>query len=122
MLPLVALSLRLFGFQKTYQWLEVPASSPKSVSPQKTSDSVDRAARHHPFHRPTCLSRSLVLWYLLRRRGSPAEVRIGVQTTKGHFAAHAWVEQDGQVMNDTPDIGQRYSAIDLSAVANARRW
>lgn len=118
LLPLVALALRLFGFQKTYDWLDEPLPPNQSASPEATYRSVDLAARHIPFHRPTCLSRSLVLWHLLRRRGSPAEIRIGVQTADGQFRAHAWVEWDGKVINDAPDIALRFSPIDLSAYSN----
>jgi hypothetical protein len=68
---------------------------------------VDVAARHLPW-RPTCLPRSLVLWFLLRRQGVPAELRIGIQKHDRQLEAHAWVEVDQRVVNDTPDIAARY--------------
>jgi hypothetical protein len=49
-----------------------------------------------------CLMRSLVLTGLLAKRGIYGKVIIGVQTTP-KFAAHAWVEVDGQAVLPTND-------------------
>jgi len=51
----------------------------------------------------TCLSRSLTLWWILRRQGIASELRIGVSKDDGEFAAHAWVELDGIPINNTPE-------------------
>ena len=48
--------------------------------------------------RALCLQRSAVLVRLLRSNGVPAQVIIGAQ--KLPFKAHAWVEIDGQIIND----------------------
>lgn len=45
----------------------------------------------------TCLTRAFVLYYLLRRAGNPAELRIGVRRGAGReLAAHAWLVRQGQ--------------------------
>jgi len=44
-----------------------------------------------------CLIRSLTLTALLARRGIPTTVVIGVRT-EPEFAAHAWVEHDGEAL------------------------
>jgi len=41
-----------------------------------------------------------VLWWLLRRRGIAAELRIGARKEFDRFEAHAWVEADSAVLND----------------------
>lgn len=64
--------------------------------------------------RPRCLVRSLVLWSVLRRRGIPAELRLGVARAGG-FAAHAWVEVDGTAVNDAPDVAARYAPFAQAA-------
>jgi hypothetical protein len=71
---------------------------------------VNLASRHTPMP-ATCLSRSLVLCWLLRRRGIPCELRIGVQLVRGKLDAHAWVEHEGIPINDTQDVAQRYAAF-----------
>lgn len=49
-----------------------------------------------------CLPRSLTLASLLRDRGIPAEVVIGVALRDGRLSAHAWVEVDGAALNERP--------------------
>ena len=77
---------------------------------------VDVAARHLPWQ-PSCLPRSLVLWFLLRRQGVPAELRLGVQKRRQQLEAHAWVEVDHRVVNDAPDIAAEYPPFENIADA-----
>lgn len=114
LLPVVAVSLRLAGFQKTYRWLEGYQPTDVKVGGAPTGESVDIAARNFPLYRPTCLPRSLVLWHMLRRQGEPAELHIGVRRIDGDFNAHAWVEQGGMVINDAPDVAERFVPVDLA--------
>ena len=39
-----------------------------------------------------CLDQSLVLWWMLRRRGVAADMHIGGRKEAANFEAHAWVE------------------------------
>ena len=48
--------------------------------------------------RARCLEQSLALYVLLRRRGVPAELKLGVQPYP--FNAHAWVELNGSPLNE----------------------
>ena len=64
----------------------------------------------------SCLRQSLLVWWLLRRKGVPAELRIGVRKQEG-FAAHAWVELAGQPVNDAPDVAERFAPFDDSLSA-----
>jgi hypothetical protein len=50
-----------------------------------------------------CLQRSLVLLWLLRRRGIESELRIGVRKDGSALTAHAWIEMAGEFLNDSPD-------------------
>jgi hypothetical protein len=61
----------------------------------------------------SCLRLSLLVWWLLRRKGVPAELRIGVRQ-HGGFSAHAWVELAGQAVNDAPDVAERFAPFDGS--------
>ena len=59
---------------------------------------VDGRLRHLPGD-TRCLTRSLVLMHMLSRRGlARSVVVIGVRA-KPKFGAHAWVELDGQTLN-----------------------
>ena len=57
-----------------------------------------------------CLQRSAATACLLRRYGVPAQMMIGVQQLP--FKAHAWVEVDGQVINDKSYMRDVYTLLD----------
>ena len=61
-----------------------------------------------------CLGRSLLLWFLLRRRGMDAELVVGTQSAvTDEWMAHAWVELDSQPVNDAADVGDHYVSFGL---------
>lgn len=70
--------------------------------------SVDKATMYYPKH-ALCLQRSAVATCLLRRQGVPAEMVIGCR--KMPFHSHAWVEVDGEVVNDKKKVPQFYSIL-----------
>lgn len=46
-----------------------------------------------------CLTQALVLKWRLQKAGEESDIHIGVRKNEdGEFAAHAWLEQDGQVL------------------------
>jgi hypothetical protein len=57
-----------------------------------------------------CLQRSAATAVMLRRNGIVADLVLGVQQVP--FRAHAWVEVEGQVVNDKPYISSLYSTLD----------
>lgn len=76
---------------------------------------VERAAYHVAVAaaffpgRAVCLEQSLALYLLLRRRGVPAELRLGVQAYP--FYAHAWVEVDGAPVNEDPETVDKFRTL-----------
>lgn len=56
--------------------------------------------------RAVCLEQSLALYVLLRRRGVPAELRLGVVPSPFH--AHAWVEVDGAPLNEDAETVAKF--------------
>lgn len=106
-LSLVGLTLRVFGFQRVVQRARVPILTHGQMPDVENlrrgryyARKIDAAARRHVLP-ARCLHRSLVLHQWLRQEGVPSELRIGVRKDAGAFRAHAWVEIDGQVVNDT---------------------
>ena len=75
---------------------------------QAVGETVNIASRHMPFL-ATCLTRSLVLTWMLRRRGVRSDLRIGVHLARGTLYAHAWVECDGVPVNDRADIATEFA-------------
>lgn len=116
----IRLALASLGFRRVHGLLSrwVAASAPGAQRPPAlraaqaaaTLRALDRAAGCGP-SRPSCLPRSLTLWWLLRRQGMPAELRIGVRREGDRLEAHAWVEQDGVVLGDHADVHDRFHAF-----------
>jgi hypothetical protein len=61
---------------------------------------VDRVADLLPWH-PVCLPRAVATRTLLRRRGVPCELHLGISGTDP-LAAHAWVTAGGGVVQGGP--------------------
>ena len=124
LLPMVAVLLRLLDYPRTLRLLSrwLPADPRQNEIPEDAMAYALRlgrlakiAGRYVPTN-GSCLRQSLLVWWLLRRRGVPAELRIGVQKQEG-FSAHAWVELDGQPVNDAPDVAERFAPFDDSLSA-----
>lgn len=58
-----------------------------------------------------CLTRSLVLQWMLRRRGVASQLRIGVKRHHQQLSAHAWVECRGVPVNDKSDVADEYAVF-----------
>jgi hypothetical protein len=79
----------------------------------ETARRVAAAAAFYPA-RVRCLEQSLALCTLLRRRGVDASLRIGVQPRP--FAAHAWVEAGGRVINEDAEVAATFTTFTLEEV------
>lgn len=105
-LPWIEIGLRLRGLRWTQAQLArfVPTRPIRDdISPEVINMLVRWAAAAVPFP-ATCLRRSLVLWWLLKRRGVASEIKIGAQRNTGPFKAHAWVEWDGGQSDSPPEL------------------
>lgn len=113
--PLFWLALRKLGLSRVQRWIE-RASIGETVN--LAADQVAALGRvvniaaNHTLMPVSCLSRSLVLLWILRRHGIRAVLRIGVQLETGALVAHAWVEYGQRPVNDAPDIAERFKAFD----------
>jgi len=72
---------------------------------------VNRAGRLSPWPN-TCLSRSLLLSWLLSGRGVAHQLRIGVRKQNGELFAHAWVDALGVPINDRATIAEDFAVFD----------
>ena len=124
LLPMISLSLRIRGFRATQQSLQSFPFFSKAVkhSPENVADSerlrlvvrMVNAAVRHGWARPTCLEKSLALWWLLRRHGIASSVRIGARAAGGKLEAHAWVEREGAALNEPAGEHRHYAAFDAA--------
>lgn len=112
-LALVDLLMKVLGFARFYRlvrgWPTRQGLTPGPGAAEALCATVDRAAVYY-FKRAWCLQRSATTACLLRRKGIPAQLVIGVE--RFPFYAHAWVEVDGRVVNDSPQVKKRYTVIE----------
>jgi hypothetical protein len=120
LLPFVHWLLSWMGYVRLTKLIE--KSIQLKLTPEKLSESklLERAevaahmvsiAAHHGFFQASCLRRSLALAVLLRRENIPSEICFGLRLSDQNLEAHAWVEVQGTVVNDRPDIRQQYSLM-----------
>ena len=93
MLPLTKLALASFGFKRMLRWANCELGDSQQIEHIDVFWILELAEKvsNHGIVRVTCLPRSLLLCRLLRKRGFPAELKIGVHENLEVFLAHAWV-------------------------------
>lgn len=113
---LVELALRILSFQGLLNlskkiFLKRKDDSVLTPAPtvMRLSWLVEVAGRYAPV-KATCLKRALVLSWLLGRRGTHTELRMGVARHKGRLKAHAWLNLDGQVIIGHQEL-ERYDTL-----------
>jgi len=120
LLKLIDLGLRLSGYRRVCRWLLrlSPAPDPTRVDyPHAFAVArIINTAAHHPQVRATCLPRTLLAWWVLRWVGIPSDIRIGVN----HDGGHAWIEHNGQVVNDRLNIIDDYTVTYSDELAPER--
>ncbi len=104
--------LKLVSFATLYhivkRWpVKARAARPKTV--EEVSEAVATAVTWYP-KQALCLQRSAATTCLLRSSGVSAQMIIGCQRLP--FLAHAWVEVDGQVINDKKRVQDLYKVLD----------
>jgi hypothetical protein len=78
-------------------------------SAQEICRAMDLACIWYP-KEVLCLQRSASTACLLKAHGVAAEMVIGAQQIP--FKAHAWVEVNGEVVNDKPYMSEMYAVLD----------
>jgi hypothetical protein len=106
-LTFVDASLRLLGLKRSVAIARrLAAGRPERIEGVRpllgeTMRRVSTVAAFYP-RRALCLEQSLLLYILLRRRGIPVELRLGVQPFP--FVAHAWIEYQSRPVNESEDF------------------
>ena len=119
------IALRLIGFRRWKRILWISSGGKKLAEKSLSRDDmkiaeavyavVDMVARNTPGRLITCLPRSLTLWWILRRQGVEAELRMGVRKDSERIAAHAWVVCHGTVIGETEH--DQFMPFEIEALA-----
>lgn len=93
----VPVALRALSFRATLAvcdaWPKTPGAR---ANAHVLARRVDRwLANGRSLWRPTCLTRTLVLYTMLRQHGHRPRLHIGTHGPTPHFRAHAWVSLGG---------------------------
>jgi hypothetical protein len=111
-LAVMQVLLRVAGYQRAVRW-----ARRTELGHYRGADALGRArelafwiavASQHHFVSAHCLQCSLVLYQWLWQEGLPSDLRIGVRKVRGEIRAHAWVEYQGQVVNDQETAVSRF--------------
>lgn len=117
MLTLTRLGLRGLGFRRWQRLLSrLTPAAPGGVEIGESLLDRCRAmarveqsvARRLPFQ-SNCLDQSVALWWMLRRRGVAAEIRIGGRKEAANFEAHAWVEAGRHRLPDGDEVHPHFA-------------
>jgi hypothetical protein len=116
--------LRMFGVVRTRRWLERLSrnAAPRGADAEdlqfakRLTHLTDIAGRRGAVT-ATCLRQSLLIYWLLRRRGLAPELKIGVRKEQATFDAHAWVELQGVALGQLDLAHSPFPDRDWSAPA-----
>jgi hypothetical protein len=120
LLPVIHFGLLLLGYYRLREVMEklIPLKTiDRSVSETKVLQRARQVARivsvaaQHGLYKATCLRRSLLAWGFLRRARIQSEICFGVRMSNGKLEAHAWVEYNGTVVNDSATVRENYEAL-----------
>jgi len=119
LLPLLDAGLRILGYRRFRAFLA--AHPPHLPQYGGTETEALEASRHiaylvtvassYGLYHPGCLRRSLLIWWLLRRRGIQTDLRIGVKKLEGQLYAHAWIRLGDEIINDGVEVERAFSAF-----------
>jgi hypothetical protein len=112
LLLIVDVALRAFGYARVVRVAErLAKTNVASADAAMVGDvitQVIRATALYPF-RSECLEQSVCAFFLLRRRGLPVQLRLGVQPYP--FAAHAWVELNGVPVTESVEMVSKFAIL-----------
>ena len=113
LLPVVHAGLLFLGFHRLQRVMEWLSPLPSIVTPASETGILERAreiarivaiAAEHGVYNATCLRRSLLVWWLLRRKGIQSNICFGVRMLDRKLEGHAWVEYNGLIVNDSRSV------------------
>lgn len=122
LLPMLRVAITLVGFARVMRWVESTSRMGREASVQEAqalARLVNLAGAHVPGG-ATCLSRSVLLHWFLLRRGMHSQLRIGVRLTEAGLDAHAWVQYQGQLVNDRADTCASFLPFERPVTAAPR--
>ena len=119
LLPTVRLALNFTSVTRLQEFGGGRVRGPLTnrLPPQVTARIV-RIAAEHGFYHAKCLEQSLVLRWLLYRRGIDAQIFFGTRKEDEQMQAHAWVEVNGVALTEDDAVHQHFSRFEELTPSN----
>jgi len=120
LLPVIHIALLLLGYHRLrgvmeklipLQPIDATISETEILGRAREIARIVSIAAQHGLYKGTCLRRSLLAWWFLRREGIQSEICFGVRMIDRQLEAHAWVERNGTVINDSAKVHENYQAL-----------
>lgn len=119
LLPLVGLGLRVLGYGRCARLLSSTlrkgsrglVCEAESIAIAESLAVLVRIASGNGVHAASCLDQSLALWWLLRRRGVKAAIKLGGRLSDGQLQAHAWVVCHGIKLDENREVERDFSFL-----------
>lgn len=107
------LALRLLPLRRAIALADSwPRVAPRLAAPEALARRVHRWLRRGrgPWT-PTCLTRAVVLYAMLRQHGHHPTIHLGVAGGADRFDAHAWVSVNGRCIGDVAPSERGYREL-----------
>ena len=114
LLPVVRVALKFVtvaGLQRVGARTATERQPDTRLSPESIARLVRVAAERGPC-RARCLPQSLVLRWLLSRRGLEGRIVFGARKTNAQMQAHAWVEVNGVALSQDHGVYRDFSPFE----------
>ncbi len=124
---LIRLGFHLVGVTRTSSLLELWSRSARNIDPAEPgvliqeSVRIQRIVRNSTGLCGTCLTRSLALQAILRKRGVLTDLRVGVRKESGLMEGHAWLEYQDLPINESRVLVATYVLFDAASQFSAWR-
>jgi hypothetical protein len=120
LLPIIHFALSFLGYYRLQRLMDKLFPLKLSNTPRPETEILHQAreiarivsiAAQHGFFRASCLRKSLLVWWFLRRQGVQSNICFGVQMIDHQLEAHAWVEYKDNIINDSASFIKNYQAL-----------
>ena len=115
LLPVIHIALSVLGYARLLRIMERlvtlrhgSGSEGQSLQRAREIARIVSMAARHGLYKASCLRRSLVVWWFLRKAGIQSQICFGVRVFKSQLRAHAWVEYNGTVLDDAGNVHEQY--------------
>lgn len=121
LLPLIHVALLVLGYfylrgmmEKLLPLKSIDISSSEMENIKRARDiaRIVSIAARHGIYKATCLRRSLLVWWFLRGQGIQSHICFGVRKMDRQLEAHAWVEYQGVVVNDSERVREAFQTLE----------